>query len=382
MANYMAWLAGPLKGLRLHASSLEMGIIATSSGAVYALCCLVFMRFSSRLPPRRTVLMGCAASVTTFLAASTVVRNIPSLICIVVVLGVTWALFWPPLMSWMSRTVPPECMSRELGGFNQSWCIGDMIGGLLAGIVSQYFSISGVYLCSAALGTVAFGLIWRRNGIRPESRGSGIATPKPATEAGENSPKPNDVDRRFIYVGWIGLGTGFLCLGCFNGLFPLIARERVAFSDTTIGLCFALMGLCQLGAFQSLKKWSGWHYQLWAAVIANALFIVALLILRATARPVDLFVTSIVCPIAAALCYTASIFYGATGRLRKSTAMSVHEGLLGGGLFVGGLTGGWLAKQFGIGVPFVVLSILLAAASLIQWRVGWYGHHRKETPQP
>lgn len=372
LGGFMAFVAVPLKALKLHATSVEMGVVSTAALFVYALCCVALMPLSSRISPKRSVLFGCASNIVLLLGASSS-HTIPQLIVTVVLLGATWSFFWPPVMAWMSRSVSEARLPRELSNFNQAWCLGDILGAAFGGWISQQFSTRAVFLGGACLSAVALMLTSQRRGIHCEAHGDPVESSNPEGVPLTAKKEVAGNGNRFAYLAWIGLGATFLSHGCFYGLFPLIARTRVGFSDSNIGGCFAMMGVCQFLMFQIVKKWHGWRYRFAAAALPNLCMILAALILAHARHGGAMVAAALIAPIGVSMNYSASIYYGATGGFRKMTAMSVHESLLGCCLFAGGLLGGGLAKRFPMAMPFYVVSSVMALVTLVQYRLGWMG---------
>jgi len=362
----LALIAGPLRGLELQADALAMGWIAGVWGLSYSLVCTIASRWWKFLPPKRLILCGCCGNAVTLMCAGWS-PSTRALIVITVVYGATWGLFWPPSMAWLARSVPAKRLPRQLGIFNQCWCGANVLGSALGGVISQHVSPRSVFFVAAAASLLALLFVACRRSIGAET-----LRPRPNPSAVPAAPAADlgmagGTSLRWLWVGWLGHALGYLCVGAYRALFPLIAATRAGFTDQDIGLTISAGALVQFLAFSALAHWHGWRYRIWCVLCAHLLLACALAFLGFMTRPVPLVAAAIMLCTGLTMHYKASIFYSATGPVPRSTAMAVHEGIIGLGLFGGGWLAGALAVRFGAVVGLLTFVGLTCAVAGTQF---------------
>ena len=64
--------------------------------------------------------------------------------------------------------------------------------------------------------------------------------------------------------------------------------------------------------------------------------------------------------------YSLSLFHSLYGQVQKGARSGLNESIVGSGILVGPLVGGWAAQHFGLRMPYVLCGALLATAMMIE----------------
>jgi len=149
----------PILALSLHASPFEIGLLATSRGAVYAICPFI-AGYALGKTDRRQVLVSATAIdlVTTLLFYFS--RAPLELIVFRLFEGLALAIFWPTLESLIAKARVSD-NSDPLRGFNISWGLGQMVGPIIAGAVMMFFDVRLPFLVVAVAAVANVTLIVR-----------------------------------------------------------------------------------------------------------------------------------------------------------------------------------------------------------------------------
>ena len=136
MAAGCAMLAVQFMGVALGAGPALLGLLGAVGGATYTILCLCSGVVADRFGPRRTTLLATVLTIVIWLAMA-LAGSIELLLGLVVVSGVTMALFWPPVMVWVAELSSGQArgLGRALGVFNISWTSGLLGGFVIAGVL-------------------------------------------------------------------------------------------------------------------------------------------------------------------------------------------------------------------------------------------------------
>jgi len=146
----------PLYSSSLGASYIQIGIIGTAYGLVYAISAVPLGRLSDKLG--RKVIMLLGAALCTFAAASySIATNVNQIMLIRAIEGLAWAAFWPSIEALTTDVSQVSAVGRTMGLSTASYGAGFALGSLLAGTLASLFGYRYTflfYLASAILATV------------------------------------------------------------------------------------------------------------------------------------------------------------------------------------------------------------------------------------
>jgi len=146
----------PLYSSSLGASYIQIGIIGTAYGLVYAVCAVPLGKLSDKLG--RKVIMLLGAALCTFAAASySMATNVNQIMLIRAIEGLAWAAFFPSIEALTTDVSSVSAVGRTMGLSTASYGAGFALGSLLAGTLASYFGYRYTflfYLASAILATV------------------------------------------------------------------------------------------------------------------------------------------------------------------------------------------------------------------------------------
>ncbi|HSV55861.1 MAG TPA: MFS transporter, partial [Magnetospirillaceae bacterium] len=138
-----------------HASPGVVGRIGALWSLAYFVSCLSLRKLTSRVVPRNSMIFMSASAAVIFLAFC-LFPSLPAAYIAYIAFGVIIALFWPPLMGWLSRGLEGKDLSRATGLFSFSWSTGGIVSPYLAGILSEadkflpFWLAIGVFSLNAA----------------------------------------------------------------------------------------------------------------------------------------------------------------------------------------------------------------------------------------
>jgi len=146
----------PLYSSGLGASYIQIGIIGTAYGLVYAICAIPLGRMSDKLG--RKVIMLLGAALCMFAAASySMATNVNHIMFIRAIEGLAWSAFWPSIEALTTDLSHVSAVGRTMGLSTASYGAGFALGSLLAGTLASLFGYRYTflfYLASAILATV------------------------------------------------------------------------------------------------------------------------------------------------------------------------------------------------------------------------------------
>ena len=142
----------------------------------------------------------------------------------------------------------------------------------------------------------------------------------------------------------------------------------LGFSGRDFGIFLAGVYLFQTLTFASLGAWKGWHFRAWPLLAAQAVSLLALIVLgRLHSLPL-IWATAPAIGLGLGFSYSSSIFYSLYRQDDPGRSTGAHEALLGTGTFVLPLAGGWAAQLSGsLLAPYALCAIALASAMGAEW---------------
>lgn len=373
MKNKMAVIAPAAFINSLGIGTMSLGIIfavkdlygasptlVASLGALWSLSyfigCIVLRRLATSLRPRTSMLIMLAGS-TAIITAFLFVQGLVQAFVAYAAYGFILAFFWPQVMGWLSKGYEGAQLNRATSLFSFSWSVGGIFSSYIAGVLSERGKLLPIMLSAGLFGFNAlFVLVSHR------------FLPDDETET-EQSRRVSDTEDRSTplrYPAWLGAFLIYTVMGVMFNVFPVFARDRLAISESSIGLILTVRASATALGFFVLGRLTILQFNRAALPILTAvssLIVVLLVFQRGAAGFAVCF--GIIGFLQAAM-YNNSLFYATSGALDRDKRASIHEALLTFGQVVGSISGGALYQQFSMPVVFASLAGLLGAGTAIQ----------------
>lgn len=277
--------------------------------------------------------------------------------------GFAIALYWPPLMGWLSEGKEGAELNRSIGRFNFSWSSANIVSPFLAGLLFEMnpvlplwtgVAVQGLIFCYILTASLASTAVRGDNYREPRKR------PEERTEGGESPLR---------LIAWIGIFTSYAMIGVVNSMFPLFGREVLLLSASLVGGLLLLRALSTTAGFVLFGRTSRWHFLVSPHFYVQAGFLLIIVALVAFPRAGAYALLLPVFGMAAAYSYCSSIFHGAAGASRRGRSMTIHETVLTAGQVVGSVGSGFAYQYRGMTGALVFLACIIAASGLIQVRL-------------
>ena len=267
--------------------------------------------------------------------------------------GFLTAMFWPPLMGWLSEGLEGHELNRMMGFFNLSWSTGlvlsPYLGGLLLELNFIYPFVSIIIMYSVLMISFFVFPITIPSIIKVNHQGN-----VRLTDSDHSTP--------LRYAAWLGNLTGYMIFGIIMFVFPLHARKVLHFSESSIGLLLLFRALFSTFVFIIIGKISIWHFKKSYILILQALMIIFAFSISYTRSWLEFAAVLSLFGILFAGGYSSSIFHGVSGSINREKRMVIHESVLTLGVILGATAGGEIYQRWGIAAAF---NTAAAAAGLI-----------------
>jgi predicted MFS family arabinose efflux permease len=323
----------------------------------YVLGCLLLRPALGQRPARALTIVAttCAGLFSLLMQLA---PSLGTLFVLSGLLGLSFSLFWPPLMGWLSAGTEGTKLGRTIGAFNLSWGSATIFGPFLCGWLSEQDVRLPLLLASVLLAITAFFIA----SAPPERHMQPAAEP-----LGAAPDAPLDRETLLRYPAWVGLFLVHFGLGLIVTVFPLAAQDELSLSKTSIGLLLLVRSLTNTTAFYVLGNTSFWHFRLSPMLAANALGLLAFggLLLFSHAWAIGLLFALV--GLSNGLSYSVSIFHGVSGSRNRAGRMAIHEAVLAGGMTAGAVIGGLVYQHAGMVQAYWLTAVLLVLAFPLQW---------------
>jgi len=323
----------------------------------YIFTCPVFGRLCARVGAKPLMVLGCVCfgSVYFFILG---IEQLYQVHILAFLSGVSQAMFWPALEVQIAESSGAAGLSREIGLFNVSWCTGAAAGSQLGGMLHD---VDVTLPLKLAFLTFPMSII-----VLLSPSGASAADEAQSEQEDDDLPLP-ELCREFMYLGWMANFAAFCTIGVMRSLFAPDVTVRLGFSGTLTGGMVATLGVAQLGTFLLLMLSGFWHYRM------RYLFLVPLMLAVGTGSTslftgkFLLFAALAVIGLAAGMSYFSSVYYSLHGHHEKGGKAGVHEAVVGLGLLVGPMFGGWFARWSGDSrAPYAVCAVIAVALLVAQ----------------
>jgi len=364
-------LCVPLLAMGVGATYDDLGGIRATQSIAYSLGCFLLARWSDRIGYRRLMTFSTGAMALLFLGFLAVDR-VWHLFLLACLIGPMLAAFWPCLQAWLGQGKARRQLLSALGGFNVAWSLGFVVGPTLGGTLYAMDPHHVFVLASAVIAVVFAGLLLGRFA-------DGDAAPPDAPEH-----ETLAAARRFLPVAWVANFATFYAVGTVRSLFPKLATD-LGIAPDMLGYLMSLIGLGQLCTFVVLAHTDRWQFRLAPLAAIQAAAAVALALFAATGALALFALGMLACGLLIGTTFTSSVFYSLHAHAAGGQRAGIHEGIVGTGVFLGPLVGGFIAEHVGARAPYHVAILILICAFLVEAGLLWNSRpglatERRQTP--
>ena len=339
----------PVYAQTLGASYTDLGLIGAVGNVVYTVltitCGYTLDRFEKiRLYTGFTLYGGVIMFLFSY------AETIPHLILLRGLLGAASATFWVSASTLTGEISPRSELTRSLGRYNLAWITGFTVGPYLGGLISNQYGYSVFFQASAGLIMISLALILLK--IRGR-----VQLMRPASHE-----KTSLKELQPLFKSYLTLIPFTMVLGIYMAIIPGHMKV-VGLTASLIGLLLTVTNGIRGTLFFNVErfvKWGTWR----SLLIASGLLAASMYLVRTGDTALGFGI-----PLA---------FYGAGSGIMtpvvldfiskrtpdrlRGTAMGVHEGIYGVGMFIGPLIGGAIADTFS---TFVLYSLLVGVSLMI-----------------
>jgi len=367
-------------------SDKELGLCFGLTFASYITMCLAASFVFHHFNPKRVLQIGSAGItlasagiyITVPLSAKGLlpVGPITAIEFFIFIAGINAALFWPPIMGWLSGGHEGPRLSGRLGVFNFSWAsalvVSPFIGGWLAEINPLWPIILSVgplwpIILSVGVYFLAFCLV----SVAHMPTGAG-GTEERGKDEDIVPELPNPAVRGFCWMARISLLTSSAALGLLRTQLALLLTENLGFSESHFGVSVTIMSLANLAVLYAAGRIHRWHYRLGPFVGAQVLVLVGMFIVVWSAGLLGVYTAVAMVGLGQGFMYCSHQFYGVSGGRKRARRMAIHEMAISGGYAIGSIFGGYLGENLGRRSPywfgFAIMAGALAAGGIIYLR--------------
>lgn len=356
---------------RFHATPTQIGVLYGVYNFSYMLACLLFKQVLQRVKPQSCVLIATTGLLLGLLG----IYFSPSLgpaYAFQALCGLSTALFWPPLMGWLTEGYEGSRLGRITGLYNLCWSSGAIIGPLLAGLLGSGSSSRPLRYCIAAHAALLV-FLWFSNRRQPSHHAVNLAATPPPTGPAVVAPSPasQGQESSMRYPCWFGGLCAWATAGMLLNIYPLFAQDELALSKPIIGTLLFVRALAMTCAMSLLGFIKRWHFNPAQLLAGHALLAVAVLCLGLTTNIHLIMVLLAICGIFAGHAYTNSMFHGVSGCSNRTFRMAIHEVVLATGAVFGSVMSGQIYQRLGSSTLFLCTALFMLPAILVDilwWR--------------
>jgi MFS family permease len=339
-----------------NSTASEIGWFSSIWAFSYFIGCFTLHKLSRKIGAHRSIAfaaLGMAFVVVTMQFSTTVIL----MFVLYGLFGFITALFWPPLMGWISEGFEGHELNRMMGFFNLSWSTGLVISPYLGGLLLESNLSYPLVFAAGLYGllTVALFLVpILFSSIVPQRADSKIDIPV------------SDSSTSLRYIAWLGNFTGYIIFGVLMFVFPLYAREELLFAESSIGLLLLFRALFSTFIFVFAGKMSWWHFNKTYMAIMQLLMVVFALFIPYIESWTSFAAALSLFGIIFAAQYSSSIFHGVSGSIHREKRMAIHEAVLTVGVITGAIGGGEIYQHFGMIAAFTSAAAAAAFVLILQ----------------
>ena len=366
--------------------STSLSLSATFIGALMSFSTLFFTLFaipcgklSDRIGRSRLLSAGCFL-ITLVSLGLTQCQKGWHLVMVYPWVGLSQALFWPTYEAWLAERQGGGTLIQRLRLFNLFWCSGITLGPVMSSYLQRSPNPDFPFYLASGCAVLNWLLISRQSkptnaDLHPDSNHVLDLT----------NDRPAHRPTLFIYISRIANFASWFTLSILRSLTPKLTTEKMGVLPTQYGHFIMLMGSVQLATYiwYGAKRSARWHYKLSPLFFPQVVTAIGLFILGWFYHPQLWMVAFALFGISTATTYFSSMFYGLVGNNNKGTQAGWHEAILGIGVLLGPLVGGWLADlSNNPQSPYLLCSGLMSGLLVVQVGIWLTMRNSNKTDQP
>ena len=344
---------------RFGASASVIGLIVSSHSLAYFAGCFLLRPFTRSLLPRYSLILSTGLNgLFVFLTLASPSIGLVGLFA--GMSGLSLALFWPPMMGWVSTGLEGQRLNAALSKFNLSWSTGIVVSPYIAGYLTEQsrglpLAVSGTLYFSICLMVATASLVLHK-----------VKADRHVEPKTDRVGRSQDASTPLRYPSWLSLVSFYAILGVLGVVLPIYGREVLGVPERTIGLVLLTRGIATTIGFLVLGKASWWHFRS-SPILVTQILAAGCVVLLGVARSVGVyfFVVPVIGFLAAAS-YSFSVFHGASGSPERAKRMAIHEALLVAGMILGSSVGGYIYQRYSMPAVYRSILLLLSAAAAAQ----------------
>ncbi|MDR1534286.1 MAG: MFS transporter [Planctomycetota bacterium] len=369
---------GPVRAAILGYDPLVAGSMVTARSLACCLFGLLASRFLSGKNAARLMFFSNVMLIGVCLLGLAAV-NLAMLYLILALVGVFQVIFFASFQLFMKMVDEDDAtpLSRVVGSYTLAWCLGMSFGPFLTGLLLQIGKIGGgespgwkyAYLAATLLALVLLILLGRVVKGGREILARRVNAPDPASPGAEGG-RPN--------LAWLGWSMAFFSLiasGMVRGVFPSEAT-RAGMPEWRSGSVMMALSLATGVFAYVLSRRERWMYSgvclLRLGLLGSAGLLFFLFPLLAGWELLDhawqFYLAALLFGSYTGSAYLYSGFHALAYPDEAGRNIALNESCIAGGVILGPLLGGILAKYYGFYPPFALAALLVSLLGLFQWR--------------
>lgn len=341
--------------------------ITSSIGALwsssYFVGCIVLPKLTKGLSPVLSMIIMSCISTVLILTIIFIKAPLPTFI-VYSLFGFSIALFWPPLMGWLSSGFEGAELGKATNMFSFSWSSAGVFAPYIAGFLYERSKILPLLASAILFFLNAFFIFSKRNVYSSENNNRLIIN---SSKSAANYQQ-NAIDRSTFlrYPAWLGVFLIYTAMGVVLNVFPVFARDELLLKESKIGLILMLRALATAIGFYILSISSTLQSKRFMIPIWTLLSALVLGFLTFSGNTATYAYTFALAGLLQASIYNNSLFFGTSGAINKNKRATIHEAVLTFGTVTGSISGGIIYQLLSMPMVFVCLSALTGIGALVQ----------------
>ena len=339
----------PLYSSSLGASYIQIGIIGTAYGLVYAISAVPLGKLSDKLGRKVIMLLGAAlcAFAAAFYSIATTVNHI---MLIRAIEGLAWAAFWPSIEALTADVSHVSAVGRTMGFSTASYGAGFALGALMAGTLASFFSYRYTFLFYLASSILAAFLVLAT--IHEPKRALHERTPSKTTF------RSNGLKHRANILADLISMVYSIVLMTILTLLPVYA-EGLGIEIFSIGVLMMMLWVARITSFLNAGRVSDKMGRKLVLTPSLAGLAIGSFLLAVSETWLTLVLAVIVIGLSLGALFPVSIalISDYVSSSQRGVAMGMFETASAVGQTIGPAVGGALAEQFDPSYPYLFCAI-------------------------
>ena len=360
-----------INAVRLARAGASASVVAntvTVWSVVYLLACPVIGRFVTSANAAR-MMVSSMAGLAVIAALFTVTEGIAGVYILMGLAGVATALFFPPFQVFMKAVdrVDNKPMTYSTGLYTFAWSMGFAVGPFVSGFLMELGPSGWKYACLFAVVAAAVtgvGVLFLKHLVQGQPA---VSSPEP--EAAGKPAADYSRQSNLVWMGWVGGGVGVILITFMRAVFPVRAEAVLHLAQSTQGLIFFLVSLCQAVTGLALCRSRYWMYRPTALAAFGVLGLLGTLAFGFGQSTLTLVAGAVLFGVYAGSFFFYLVFHALVHPERSSHYVAINESVVGICSMVGAMIGGWVADRFGFGMLYAGGATLLLLTLTLQCAV-------------